>query len=132
MLQRLVAGWRMLAVLAFGILVAATLMAVSPVYTRVMSDLGLAASLDKQIGSASRNGFVRFDLPLGAQSSTDERRELASILSDEISWLSASEVRFGATPNLTLARPGQPFPVGSARTLPQAKVVTASNLNDHV
>jgi hypothetical protein len=40
MWQRLVANWRLLLVLAFGILVAATLMAVSPVYTRVMNDRG--------------------------------------------------------------------------------------------
>ena len=39
--QRLAASWRLLSVLAFGILIAATLMAVSPVYTRVMNDLGL-------------------------------------------------------------------------------------------
>ena len=38
---RLLSNWRLLLVLAFGILVAATLMAVSPVYTRVMNDLGL-------------------------------------------------------------------------------------------
>ncbi len=132
MLQRLVAGWRMLAVLAFGIVVAATLMAVSPVYTRVMSDLGLEASLKKQIGSASRNGFVQFGLPLGAPESADQRRTLASILSDEISWLSGSEVRYSATPLLTLTQTGQPYPTGNGRTLTQVKVETMSGLDDHV
>ncbi|HLF75895.1 MAG TPA: ABC transporter permease [Dehalococcoidia bacterium] len=131
-MQRLAAGWRLLAVLAFGILIAATLLAISPVYTRVMSDLGLEASLAQQIGSASRNGFVRFGLPLGAPDSAVERQTLASVLADEIGWLSASEVRFGGLPPLTLARPGEPFPTGSALSLPQTRVVTASGLEDHV
>jgi hypothetical protein len=131
-LQRLVAGWRLLAVLAFGILIAATLLAISPVYTRVMSDLGLEASLKQQIGSSSRNGFVRFGLPLGSPESATERGALATILSDEVGWLSASEVRFSALPFLTLARPGQPFPAGNLSSLPQARVVTASGLEDHV
>ena len=39
--QRLRASWRLLSVLACGIIAAATLMALSPVYTRVMNDLGL-------------------------------------------------------------------------------------------
>ncbi len=47
MWQRLVANWRLLLVLAFGILVASTLLAISPVYTRVMNDLGLQESLAK-------------------------------------------------------------------------------------
>jgi hypothetical protein len=128
--QRLVSGWRLLAVLAFGILIAATLLAISPVYTRVMSDLGLEASLEKQIGSASRNGVVRFGLPMGAPESVAERQGLASLLADEIGWLSGSEVRFGALPLLTLARPGQPYPTGPG--LPQIRAVTASSLAENV
>src|SRR3954470_14262417 len=94
--QRFAASWRLLAVLGFGVLVASTLLAVAPVYTRVMNDLGLTASLKQQVGSASRNGIIRFDLPLGAPSTASEQRALTGILAQETSWFTGYEVRYGS------------------------------------
>src|SRR5215210_6324223 len=88
--QRFAASWRLLAVLGFGVLVASMLLAVAPVYTRVMNDLGLQSSLREQVGSTARNGFARFDLPLGAPSAAAEERALTSVLADEVSWFSES------------------------------------------
>src|SRR5215211_2672960 len=117
MWQRLVASWRLLAVLAFGILVAATLLAASPVYTRVMNDLGLQTSLKEQIGSASRNSVTRFGLPLGDPQSGKQSAALASVFSKELGWLTASEARYGALNALTLGRAGQPVATGRFRDL---------------
>src|SRR5918992_1557422 len=116
-LQRLVASWRLLAVLAFGILIAATLMAASPVYTRVMNDLGLETSLAQHIGSSSRNGLVRFDLPLGSAESAEEARRLSALLNERLGWLTATNVRYGGLGPLTLAREVQPVSTDRFRTL---------------
>src|SRR5207237_7752118 len=105
--QRFAASWRLLAVLGFGVLVASTLLAVAPVYTRVMNDLGLQSSLKQQLASSTRNGFTRFDLALGSESAASEERALTSILADEVSWFSESEVRYAALNTLTFGRDGQ-------------------------
>src|SRR5690606_14366959 len=110
MWQRLVANWRLLLVLAFGILVASTLMAVSPVYTRVMNDLGLQQSLRDQIGSASRNAFVIVGDPLGDPDTRRRQQELAQAMSEEIGWFTEDEVRYGSVPWQELVVVGQPEP----------------------
>src|SRR5688572_22006438 len=128
--QRLIASWRLLAVLDFGILIAATLMAASPVYTRVMNDLGLETSLAQHIGSSSRNGLVRFDLPLGSAESAAEMRKVSAILNERLAWLTATNVRYGGVGPLTLAQEGRPVPTDRFRTL--ITLHSASDLPDHV
>src|SRR3954469_4532477 len=115
--QRFAASWRLLAVLGFGVLVASTLLAVAPVYTRVMNDLGLQSSLKQQLQSSTRNGFSRFDLPLGSEPAVPEERALTSILADEVSWFSESEVRYAALNTLTFGREGQAMPTDRFRLL---------------
>jgi putative ABC transport system permease protein len=105
--QRLFANWRLLAVLAFGILVASTLLAISPVYTRVMNDLGLQQSLEKTIGSSSRNGFTMVPVPLGDPAVIRQQQELARAMSEEIGWFSQDVVRFGSLPVMSLVRGGK-------------------------
>ena len=112
MWQRLAANWRLLMVLAFGILVASTLMAVSPVYTRVMNDLGLQESLEDQIGSSSRNGFSIQGQRLGDPENARREQELAQAMSREIGWFNEYEVRYGGLPFQLLAREGQSFRPG--------------------
>src|SRR3954468_14849955 len=105
-------------------------MAVAPVYPRVMNDLGLTASLKDQIGSASRNGAIRFDLPFGAPTTATEQRALAGILADETSWFTGYEVRYGSVGPVTLARPGAALPTERFRLLLQ--LYTYSGLDSHV
>jgi len=126
-IQRLIANWRLLLVLAFGILVAATLLAVSPVYTRVMNDLGLQSSLGAEIGSASRNGLTLTGLPLGDPANAEKERTVVKILADELGWLTGSEVRYGALPNRDLVR-------GDLPPNPQVWIRThgISGLEEHV
>src|SRR4051812_30226765 len=94
-LQRLAASWRLLGVLAFGILVAATLLAVSPVYTRVMNDIGLQSTLSAQVGSATRNALVDFKLPLGSEQLARRTQRQAELESQHIGWFVGSEEQFG-------------------------------------
>ncbi len=106
MWQRLFANWRLLLVLAFGILVAATLMAISPVYTRVMNDLGLQESLQDRLQNSSRNGFVMVPTPLGDAAAIRRQQELAQAMSEEIGWFVDDEVRLGRLPDMGVERAG--------------------------
>ena len=115
--------------LAFGVLTAATLLAVSPVYTRVMNDQGLSVALEKQIGSSSRNGLIRFGT-FGTPDAAADMEELGAILSEELSWLTASEVRYGRLPELTLRREGEPVRTDPFR--PRLSLQALSDIGDHV
>jgi ABC-type antimicrobial peptide transport system permease subunit len=127
--QRLRASWRLLAVLSFGILVAATLLAVSPIYTRVMNDLGLEDSLREQIGSAGRNAVDRFGVPLGSAELVSEANRMAALVNGEIGWFTGGEARYGNVEGLTLGYDGQPLPTGQFRTY--ATLHGLSGFDDH-
>src|SRR5690606_23292264 len=48
-LRRLRAGWRFMLVAAAGVLVASTLLAITPIYAAAMSDLGLSFRLGREL-----------------------------------------------------------------------------------
>jgi len=50
-LRRLTAGWRFMLVAGLGMLVAATLLAMTPIYASAMSDLGLRFRLDRELAT---------------------------------------------------------------------------------
>jgi ABC-type antimicrobial peptide transport system permease subunit len=130
MWQRLVANWRLLLVLAFGILVAATLMAISPVYTRVMNDLGLQESLEDHLQGYSRDGFVMVPVPLGDAATIEKQRELARAMSEEIGWFTQDEVRYGSLPNMGLLKGGKLEPPPTEPVL--VKIAGFTRIEDHV
>jgi len=130
MWQRLVANWRLLLVLTFGILVAATLMAISPVYTRVMNDLGLQESLSERLRGFSRNGFVMVPTPLGDRDAARRQQELAHGMSEDIGWFTQDEVRYGALPPMNLLKGGTLVPTPEEPVLVEFMGITG--IEDHV
>ena len=128
--ERLLASWRMLAVLGFGVLVAATLLAASPIYTRVMNDLGLQQSLQEQIGSAGHNTLFDFGAPFGSETAADNAGLMAALLSEEIGWFTESEARYGAVGPFTLGRAGRPLSEDPLRRL--VTLQTLSGFEEHV
>ncbi|HEY7270886.1 MAG TPA: ABC transporter permease [Dehalococcoidia bacterium] len=128
--ERLIANWRMLAVLAFGMLMAATLLAASPIYTRVMNDLGLGVSLKEHLRSSSRDSIYQFQLPLGSREQADKSRDMLQMLNNRTAWFTGSEVRYGALPDLPMAEEGKPIPSDRFRTV--LTLQTMSGLADHV
>ena len=130
MWQRLVANWRLLLVLSFGILVASTLLAISPVYTRVMNDLGLQQSLEERIQGYSRNGFVMVPTPLGDPGAIRQQQELAQAISEEIGWFTQDEVRYGALPPMNLVKGGKLVPTPDEPVLVRFQGIT--RIDEHV
>lgn len=127
--QRMVTSWRLLAVLAFGMLVAATLLATSPVYTRVMNNLGLESSLKERLGRDTRNGGLQVGLPHGSTEAAAEANFIAAVVSDEIGWFAGSEVRYGSLRELDYNPEGQPIINDPLR--PMVQLQTASGFERH-
>lgn len=128
--ERLVANWRMLGVLAFGMIMASTLLAASPIYTRVMNDLGLDFSLEEHLRSSSRNTLIKFGMPLGTEQAASDSRAMLHVLAERTGWFTGSEVRYAALPDLALAEEGKPIPTDRFRTL--LTLQTMSGIDDHV
>ena len=88
-LLRLTAQWRLLALLAFGVLLAATLLAAAPVYADAMSALGLRFRLERELsGGVERVAFVAVD-GLGVDDPVDRRRRAAidAVTEAHVGWL---------------------------------------------
>jgi len=121
----------MLAVLGFGMVMASMLLAVSPIYTRVMNDLGLNYSLKEHLRSTSRNTLFQFGLPLGSADAAQRQRDMLQLMADKTAWFTGSEVRYGALPDLTYVQEGrQTVPTDQFRTV--LTLQTMSGLADHV
>ena len=126
-LHRLAANWRLMLVAAAGILVAATLLAATPIYATAMTNLGLRFRLERQLPApADRLAFIEVDrLVLGSPVDRARRDALVRIAEARVGWL-GTPVHEDRTPRLDLSfadaqRPHWP-----------AHVVTLSDFERHV
>ncbi len=88
--QRAAANWRLLGVLALGILIAATLLAAAPVYARTMGDLGLTFAVREDIGDGSASRVVLRDNELGTTAGEANQASVAQRIQDRIGWFTSS------------------------------------------
>jgi hypothetical protein len=88
-LRRMLAGWRLMAVAAVGVVVAATLLAASPIYANSMSDLGLRFRLDRGLDEPrERVAFVEVDgLRLNDGVDRARRDAIDAISEERVGWI---------------------------------------------
>ena len=125
--QRMRSQWWLTLTLGAGVLIAATLMAVSPVYLRVMNDLGLQHLFEERSPNSAHNGYVVPTERFGDPDAPRRHAELSRLLSREIGWFTESEVRFGAMP-LTLASSDDVWAGLLAQNLGTLTVITLNSL----
>ena len=144
-LQRLVANWRLMLVAAVGVLVAATLLAATPIYAAAMTDLGLHFRLDRQLATpADRVAYIEVDrLLLGDSVDRARRDALTRVAEARVGWLGAM-VHEDRSPSLDLAfvgheatAPPRPVPVPTRAPEPlrqrwAAHVYSLSDFERHV
>ncbi|MGE3858326.1 MAG: FtsX-like permease family protein, partial [Dehalococcoidia bacterium] len=144
-LQRLAANWRLMLVAAVGVLVAATLLAATPVYAAAMTDLGLHFRLDRQLPRpADRVGYIEVGrLLLGDPVDRARREALERIAEARVGWL-GTIVTEDRSPRLALTFVGHeasapPRPTAVTTRAPEplrqpwfAYVATVTDVERHV
>lgn len=103
--RRMLAGWRLMAVAAVGVVVAATLLAASPIYANSMSDLGLRFRLDRGLDEPrERVAFVEVDgLRLNDGVDRARRDAIDAISEERVGWIAPELVTEERTARLDLS-----------------------------
>lgn len=127
--QRSVANWKMVAILAFGVLVAATLLASAPIYARSMADLGVTFAVREDLADDPAISAV---LPATALQTADGRaiREAVEARVDErLGWYQAGRSRRLTASRFILSRDGTAEP---DQRDPLALLLSATGYEAHV
>lgn len=103
-------NWQLLAVLALGMLMAAALLAASPIYARTMADLGLTFTVRDRLGEAPGNRVSFPWIPLGTPEGQALRAAVERRIDERIGWFAAGESLVLVGPRFFLAPPGEPPP----------------------
>ncbi len=87
--SRLYAGWRFMLIAAVGVLAAAALLAMAPIYTAAMSDLGLRFRIDRDLDtSQARLATIAVSQLRLGDPVADARREAIDTITDaRVGWL---------------------------------------------
>ena len=105
--QHSIATWRLLAVLALGVLVAATLLASAPIYARAMADLGLVFTVRDELRGdpVIRAGLATTEL--ATEDAVRQREAVQARIGERVGWfeadrslvLTSARLTVGATPD---------------------------------
>jgi ABC-type antimicrobial peptide transport system permease subunit len=122
-------NWRLLAVLALGMLMAASLLAAAPVYARTMSNLGLTFTVRDQLNASPGNQARFTAIPLDTEEGRQLKEAVAKRIEERIGWFAASEARYLRTGRFFIGADGaDPAPTGA----PLGQLQSLTGYEDHV
>lgn len=121
-------NWRLLAVLALGMLMAASLLAAGPVYARTMADLGLTFAVRDQLSDNPGNRAEFRFVPLGTEEGQAIRESIANRIDERIGWFAASTSRYLRTARFTIGQEGEP----PREQAPLGELLSLTGYEDHV
>ncbi|GAB4329254.1 MAG: ABC transporter permease [Dehalococcoidia bacterium] len=127
--QRSVANWKMVAILAFGVLVAATLLASAPIYARSMADLGVTFAVREDLADDPSISAV---LPATALQTADglaARQAVEARIDERLGWYQADRSRRLTAAHFILSRDGSAEP---DQRDPLALLMSATGYEAHV
>jgi len=90
-------NWRLLAVLALGMLMAASLLASAPVYARAMADLGLTFTVRDQLNESPGNRVTFTAIPLATDEGIELKQAIERRIDERIGWFAGSSARYHRT-----------------------------------
>jgi len=122
-------NWRLLAVLALGMLMASTLLAAAPIYARTMSDLGLTFTVRDELNDGPGNRVVFRAVPLATEEGIELRETIERRIGERIGWFEGSSSRHLLTGRFFLGVDGaDPAPTGA----PLGQVQSLTGYEEHV
>ena len=121
-------NWRLLAVLALGILVTATLLASAPVYARTMADLGLTFTVRDRLSETPGNRTEFRDVALQTEEARQLRSSVGTRVEERLGWFAADTSLFLRGPRFTLSPDGET----TAPLAPLGHLQSFSGFEQHV
>ncbi len=125
--RRSLAGWRLTALLALGVLVAAMLLAAAPLYARAMADLGLTFAVRERL---QREPTTEVQLPGVAVASAEGRALQEATVrraEERLGWFTVARGRLAQGPRFQIVDPAEP-----GRPPPLIVPWTVSDAEQHV
>ena len=117
--RRSAGNWKMLAVLALGIVVAATLLAAAPVYARAMSNLGLTFTIEGELAGRPASHVQFRAMPLGTAEGSQVVAAAEARIQERVGWFSLATGRRVTLGRFSLARQNENPPFRSVMGQPQ-------------
>ena len=108
--RRFRSAWGLLAVTAFGVLAAVTIMALGAMYSQGLAEAGLRHSLAVASPTVINTQIVVRNRPLGPADYTSLRADIEQIIDDDVSYLRRGQERYAKMlPTLPFVQVGAPF-----------------------
>ena len=119
-LRRSLAGKGLLAVVALGVFVAATLLASAPIYARAMADLGLTFRIREDLDSQPSTEIQFAGVGLQTAEGKALRSAVEARIDQRIGWFRLSQARFTQLGRFGIAQPGEESRSGLLQGQPQS------------
>jgi hypothetical protein len=108
--KRIRSAWGLLAVTAFGVLAAVTIMALGAMYSQGLAEAGLRHSLAVTSPTVINTQIVVRNRPLGPEDYSSLRTDIEQIIEDDVGYLRRDQNRFAKMlPTLPFVQVGAPF-----------------------
>lgn len=108
--RRMRSAWGLLAVTAFGVLAAVTIMALGAMYSQSLAEAGLRHSLAVASPTVINTQIVVRNRPLGPEDYSSLRTDIEGIIDDSVGYLRRDQNRYAKMlPTLPLTQVGAPF-----------------------
>ncbi len=108
--RRLRSAWGLLAVTAFGVLAAVTIMALGAMYSQGLAEAGLRHSLAVSSATVINTQIVVRNRPLGPEDYASLRTDIEQIIDNDVSYLRRGQERYAKMlPTLPFVQVGAPF-----------------------
>ena len=108
--KRLRSAWGLLAVTAFGVLAAVTIMALGAMYSQGLAEAGLRHSLAVTSPTVINTQIVVRNRPLGPQDYDAMRADIEQIIDDDVGYLKRGQNRYAKMlPTLPFVQVGAPY-----------------------
>lgn len=129
-LRRAAANRWLVAAMVVGVIVAAALLASTPIYTRALADLGLIHSLRQRLQDTAWAAVHLDGAPAGGAEGQKARDDTQALIQEHVGWLMEQEVLHVRSITFRLERPAEPLPRG--RRQPRAFLESLSGWQEHV
>lgn len=119
-LRRSAASKGMLAVVALGVFVAATLLAAAPIYARTMADLGLTFKIRDELAGRPGTAIEFPSVPLNTAEGNGLQAAVQQRIDERLGWFRASQSRYIEMGRFLIAKAGTPTKAGLPQVAPQS------------